>query len=310
MDALTVDRELAAIARQTRRLTMWSTVAHLAGAVGFLFVAAHLTRASASYEALTEITWEEPTSFPAAVLATTPTPAATVAPTPAEISTRPSAVPRTRAAASAPAATAPASPALAPPAGADLVQQRLAALRAGDRASRVVALAGGVPAPRTQVAAVPIQVSAPPRELRRAATTTSASLTTLPRATPTVVAAVSAPPPLPKPDVAAAPTREVQPGVQLAGEVSGRALQEHAIPQYPQWAQRDGIEVSVRLHFTVLPDGRVKENVRVEQTSGYDEFDRLARAALARWRFASLPPGAIAEQWGRVEFKYRLRNAG
>ena len=60
----------------------------------------------------------------------------------------------------------------------------------------------------------------------------------------------------------------------------------------------------------MLADGRVKENVRVERTSGFDDFDRLARAALASWRFESLDPGATAEQWGRVEFKYRLKSVG
>ena len=54
----------------------------------------------------------------------------------------------------------------------------------------------------------------------------------------------------------------------------------------------------------------MKENVLIERTSGYDDFDRRAKAALAAWRFESLGPGAVAEQWGRIEFKYRLRDAG
>ena len=106
------------------------------------------------------------------------------------------------------------------------------------------------------------------------------------------------------------PAEEILPGVSLAGEVSDRKLIDYTTPEYPEWAKRDGVEVSVELYFTVLPSGRLKENMLIERTSGFDDFDRRAKNALASWRFESLGPGASAEQWGRIEFKYRLRDAG
>ena len=104
--------------------------------------------------------------------------------------------------------------------------------------------------------------------------------------------------------------KEIQPGISLAGEVCDRHLLSHLVPQYPEWAKREGVEVTVRLYFTVLPGGKVKENILIESTSGFDDFDRRARNALATWRFEQLPSGSSKEQWGRIEFKYRLRDAG
>lgn len=104
--------------------------------------------------------------------------------------------------------------------------------------------------------------------------------------------------------------REIQPGISLAGPVSGRALVQYDPPAYPDWARREGVEVTVELSFTVLPSGRVKENIRVERTSGYRDFDQRALASLRQWRFESLGGGATSEQWGRIEFNYRLKQAG
>ncbi|MBN1163649.1 MAG: TonB family protein [Candidatus Krumholzibacteriota bacterium] len=100
------------------------------------------------------------------------------------------------------------------------------------------------------------------------------------------------------------------PGISLAGPVADRALMDYGIPDYPEWAKRDGVEVSVMLHFVVLPDGRVKESIIVEKTSGFNDFDRNAVRALLAWRFESLGGGATAEQWGRIEFNYKLSERG
>jgi TonB family protein len=105
-----------------------------------------------------------------------------------------------------------------------------------------------------------------------------------------------------------APLMEILPGVSLAGQVQGRQLLSHPLPEYPDWAKRDGVEVVVQLYFTVLPEGRVKENILIERTSGYEDFDRRAREALAAWKFQELASGQSGEQWGRIAFKYRLRS--
>ncbi len=104
--------------------------------------------------------------------------------------------------------------------------------------------------------------------------------------------------------------REIQPGISLEGPVSGRPLVRYDAPDYPDWARRDGVEVTVELSFTVLPSGQVKENIRVERTSGYRDFDERAQTSLRQWRFARLGGGATGEQWGRIEFNYRLKQAG
>ncbi|MFC3606569.1 energy transducer TonB [Stutzerimonas tarimensis] len=56
-------------------------------------------------------------------------------------------------------------------------------------------------------------------------------------------------------------------------------------PQYPVRAQQRGIEGHIKLAFTITPEGRV-ENIRVIEASPPNTFDREARRAAARWRFA------------------------
>ncbi|MBU8920529.1 MAG: energy transducer TonB [Bacteroidales bacterium] len=95
-------------------------------------------------------------------------------------------------------------------------------------------------------------------------------------------------------------------GLSLSGPVSDRALIERVLPEYPEWAKNDGIEVTVQLHFMVLPDGRVKESILVERTSGFKDFDLNAVGAVMDWRFEPLSGGQVNEQWGRIIFNYRL----
>lgn len=101
-------------------------------------------------------------------------------------------------------------------------------------------------------------------------------------------------------------SREVLAGVTLTGPVADRALLSYETPEYPDWAKAEAIEGSVRLYFVVLPDGRVKESVLVQATSGYEEFDRNATDALLAWKFEPLTGGAVGEQWGSITLHYRL----
>lgn len=96
-------------------------------------------------------------------------------------------------------------------------------------------------------------------------------------------------------------------GARIIGPVADRAVVSYQVPDYPEWAKREGIEGTVTLYFFVLPDGHVKENVLVERTSGFTDFDDGAVKALLTWRFAALPGGS--EQWGRITFHYRLGDA-
>lgn len=112
-------------------------------------------------------------------------------------------------------------------------------------------------------------------------------------------------PPKPKRIPKAEAKREIA-GASLIGPVADRRLLSYETPSYPEKARREAIEGSVKLYFTVLPDGRVKENIMIEKTSGIDGFDRNAVAALRAWRFEPMKSGATGEQWGSITFHYRL----
>jgi len=98
-------------------------------------------------------------------------------------------------------------------------------------------------------------------------------------------------------------------GVSLAGPIADRPVLAAVKPEYPEWAKADAVEGSVRLYFVVLPDGRVKENVLVQKTAGFEDFDDNAVAALRSWRFAPLGAGRTGDQWGTITFRFRIVDA-
>ena len=95
-------------------------------------------------------------------------------------------------------------------------------------------------------------------------------------------------------------------GALLTGPVADRPLVSFRKPDYPVWAKDEAVEGSVRIYFVVLPDGRIKENIMVQKTSGFSDFDNNAVEALRTWRFEPLTGGATGEQWGTITFHYRL----
>jgi TonB family protein len=95
-------------------------------------------------------------------------------------------------------------------------------------------------------------------------------------------------------------------GATLIGPVADRKLLKYSTPVYPEWAKREGVEASVRLYFLVGEAGTVKENIVVEKTSGYPDFDANAIASLAAWVFEPLPKNMVGDQWGQITFHYRL----
>lgn len=94
-------------------------------------------------------------------------------------------------------------------------------------------------------------------------------------------------------------------GALLTGQVADRPLLDFRKPEYPEWAKEEAVEGSVTIYFVVLPDGRVKENVMIQKTSGFADFDDNAIKALLTWRFERLKTGN-GEQWGTITFHYRL----
>jgi len=201
----------------------------------------------------------------------------------------------------------------------DLLDERLDAIdKKGDSTTRIASL---VPAPRVGIpspAGVSVERNAgTPSSLRRDATpgvsgTAPVALRRMeghPTGRPTMAAAVIDAPVSATPAPATSTSKSARnlAGANLVGPVADRAVVHYRVPDYPDWAKRDAVEGSVTLYFFVLPDGRVKENVLVERTSGFSDFDERAVEALLQWKFVALP--ASSEQWGRITFNYRLSDA-
>ncbi|MFB8829927.1 energy transducer TonB [Azotobacter sp. CWF10] len=84
-------------------------------------------------------------------------------------------------------------------------------------------------------------------------------------------------------------TSGAEAGAASAGSVGGTESDVMPLndvrPRYPQMALRRGIEGHVKLAFTINRAGAV-ENIRVLEASPRNVFEREARSAAARWRFA------------------------
>jgi protein TonB len=94
------------------------------------------------------------------------------------------------------------------------------------------------------------------------------------------------------------------------GPVADRAILSRPTPIYPEWAKSEAVEGTVTLYFVVRADGTVKENILVQKTAGFEDFDESARTALRQWRFEPLRGDRTGEQWGTITFHFRLRDAG
>jgi periplasmic protein TonB len=91
---------------------------------------------------------------------------------------------------------------------------------------------------------------------------------------------------------AAAPAAPPAPAAPSAEETASQSGPEQEVmplndvrPEYPYRARQRGIEGHIKLAFTITAAGKV-ENIRVMEASPPNVFDREARRAAARWRFA------------------------
>lgn len=97
-------------------------------------------------------------------------------------------------------------------------------------------------------------------------------------------------------------------GMSITGQIAGRKIVRLASPEYSARAKQQGWEGTVAVHFTVLPDGRVKDNTRVQQMSQHRDLNQAAMEAIKKFQFAPLPAGdAQVEQWGVITFVFRLK---
>jgi len=76
-------------------------------------------------------------------------------------------------------------------------------------------------------------------------------------------------------------------------------------PTYPDAAQVNGEQGNVVLDVQVATSGKVR-NVKVDQSSGFDDLDNAAIAGVMRWRFIPSPYGT---DWTTVTIVYRLPTA-
>ncbi len=113
----------------------------------------------------------------------------------------------------------------------------------------------------------------------------------------------------PKADLPSEPVLSLtkETNISIAGLISERAILNKVMPKYPQWALKKGITGAVVLKLWVMPDGSVKSNITVEQSSGFPELDQTVVIALTRWQFAPLPKDVNQEmQWGIITFRFTL----
>lgn len=90
-----------------------------------------------------------------------------------------------------------------------------------------------------------------------------------------------------------APVAEAAPSEGPSGLDSEVVPLNDVRPRYPDRALERGIEGHVKLAFVITPDGRV-ENIRVLESNPSRVFDREARLAAARWRFAPRTENGLA----------------
>jgi TonB family protein len=87
--------------------------------------------------------------------------------------------------------------------------------------------------------------------------------------------------------------------MSISGEISDRNIVTAVPPDYPDQAKSKGWEGAVAVHFTVLPNGTVKDNMYLEQAAAHHVLNEAAMAALKKWKFSPLEKGkAQVEQWG------------
>lgn len=93
----------------------------------------------------------------------------------------------------------------------------------------------------------------------------------------------------------------------IVGPLANRKIKYSEPPEFPEWARKEGLEATVILKFTVLPNGKVKDSIVVQKTTGYKELDRLATEALSTWVFEKLPGETNEEQVSLITMKFSLK---
>jgi TonB family protein len=92
--------------------------------------------------------------------------------------------------------------------------------------------------------------------------------------------------------------------VLISEELSKAKIIFAYLPVYPKWAKNRRKKIEVVLWFQILPKGRVRDNVKIIKSSGYEDVDKLAIEVLKRWLF--YPVGKLEKQSGQISFRFNL----
>lgn len=139
------------------------------------------------------------------------------------------------------------------------------------------------PTPPTPTAATP-NASLPALDLQLPSLSSGIAVNSAPTPSLSGLSAGAAAPSAPAPS---------ESGGQAGGPESEVMPLNDVSPDYPRYALQRGIEGHVKLAFTINRAGAV-ENLRVLEASPANVFEREARRAAVRWRFAPRTEGGLA----------------
>lgn len=94
------------------------------------------------------------------------------------------------------------------------------------------------------------------------------------------------------------------PVLEIEGLAGERTLAYREKIEYPDWAQRRGIEGNIKIKFWVAPGGRIT-STRINISSGSPELDIYAEENFRKWFFE--PAKTEKEVWGIITLRFRLR---
>lgn len=115
-----------------------------------------------------------------------------------------------------------------------------------------------------------------------------------------------APPAPPQPVAAPAPAAPPVPQPVTPASASAGYLHNPA-PQYPSLAMRRGWEGTVLLRVHVLASGNPGE-IQIQKSSGRDQLDAAALAAVKRWSFVPAKQGDVARDgWVSVPIDFKIK---
>ncbi|MCK9265797.1 energy transducer TonB [bacterium] len=92
--------------------------------------------------------------------------------------------------------------------------------------------------------------------------------------------------------------------LEIEGLAGGRQLIYRQEVEYPQWAQREGIEGNIKIKFWVNPEGKIT-SAGINSSSGHPELDLYITESFRNWLFE--PVKTDKQVWGIITFRFRLK---